>query len=282
MGNFDQLLEEFDLLHKKKEISQAMKSAIGIRAMQESEENIPIGTSKLGGLPDLPPHFEFPKYHHGYLSFLGQINLSEAKPFDVDHILPDQGILYFFYDIIEQPWGFEKEDNGSFKVLYFKGDLSELTRTDYPEPIDDYSPLKAFKVKFYQHQTVSEDPEGLELNEEESENFLEFRSQAMQPSKDDHLLPAHYMLGEPLNIQNDVFEEMVYYSNENKYGTNGWQSNHREIRARSKELVLLFQMDSDDDLDVMWGDAGILYFCIHKDDLKNKRFEKVGFILQCY
>ncbi|WP_396954545.1 DUF1963 domain-containing protein [Neobacillus sp.] len=29
-------------------------------------------------------------------------------------------------------------------------------------------------------------------------------------------------------------------------------------------------------------ESGILYFCTHKDDLKNKRFEKVGFILQCY
>ena len=59
-----------------------------------------------------------------------------------------------------------------------------------------------------------------------------------------------------------------------------WDST--EIDAKSKELVLLFQMDSDDELEVMWGDAGMLYFCIEKQDLFHKRFNKVKFTLQCY
>ncbi|WHY79791.1 YwqG family protein [Neobacillus sp. WH10] len=283
MENLDLLLNEFELFNKKQEILLAIKPAIGIRRIEESEDNIPIGASKLGGSPDLPPHLEFPQYDNGFLTFLAQINLDEAKSFDVDNILPEKGVLYFFYDIIEQPWGFDKEDNGCFKILYFDGENSELTRSNYPEITDEYFPLQSFKMEFFQHHTLPEDPECLDLDEEETDNYWDFRSQVMQPyDEHENAFPAHYMLGEPFNIQNDVFEEIIYYGNEDKYGPDGWKKNELEISAKSNELVLLFQIDSDDDLDVMWGDAGMLYFCINKNDLQAKQFDKVEFILQCY
>ena len=89
--------------------------------------------------------------------------------------------------------------------------------------------------------------------------------------------PMHYMFGVPFNIQNNVFEDVIYYDNEEKIG---WDS--KEIKQKRNDMVLLFQMDSDDDLDVMWGDAGMLYFCIDKIDLQNERFDQTKFTLQCY
>ncbi|WP_318617105.1 DUF1963 domain-containing protein [Sporosarcina sp. YIM B06819] len=56
----------------------------------------------------------------------------------------------------------------------------------------------------------------------------------------------------------------------------------KELANEANDMVLLFQMDSDEKLDVMWGDVGILYFCIDKHDLQDKQFEKVKFTLQCY
>jgi uncharacterized protein YwqG len=97
-------------------------------------------------------------------------------------------------------------------------------------------------------------------HEDEEENFWNFRQELMQPEDEEgNVVPTHYMLGEPFNVQNDVFEEL--YDN-------------------AKEPVLLFQIDSDEeDLDVMWGDSGLLYFCIEKEELLRKQFDKVTFTL---
>jgi uncharacterized protein YwqG len=45
---------------------------------------------------------------------------------------------------------------------------------------------------------------------------------------------------------------------------------------------LLLQIDSDDSLGTMWGDAGRIYFWIREQDLKNRDFAKVWLVLQCY
>lgn len=39
--------------------------------------------------------------------------------------------------------------------------------------------------------------------------------------------------------------------------------------------MLLFQLDSDDDLDMMWGDVGITNFCIPSNDLVRGGFSRV-------
>jgi uncharacterized protein YwqG len=44
---------------------------------------------------------------------------------------------------------------------------------------------------------------------------------------------------------------------------------------------LLLQIDSEARAGMMWGDLGRIYFMIHKDDLRRRRFENVVLILQC-
>ena len=58
----------------------------------------------------------------------------------------------------------------------------------------------------------------------------------------------------------------------------------KEIKSASKDWILLFQMDTveTDDYEVMFGDSGHIYFWIKKEDLKNKNFEDIWLILQCY
>ena len=274
MQYLDELFEEYDLQHKKVELVKAAVPSIGLIKESAEEADVPVGHSKFGGLPDLPTHYSFPVFQDRHLSFLAQINLQETKPFDRDNKLPETGILYFFYDVMEQPWGMDKEDKGCFKVLYFDGSLDELVRTPYPEITEDYFPLPLFKIGIKELLTFSENP-GLDLDEDELENFFEFRDEAYQI--EDSVIPKHCMLGEPFNVQNDVFEEILYYENDEKLK---WES--PEIQKESKEMILLFQMDSDDDLDVMWGDSGILYFCINQSDLQNKQFDQTKFTLQCY
>lgn len=45
--------------------------------------------------------------------------------------------------------------------------------------------------------------------------------------------------------------------------------------------MLLLQLDSDQDANLMWGDAGLLYFWIRTEDLVAGRFDRVWMTLQC-
>ena len=84
-----------------------------------------------------------------------------------------------------------------------------------------------------------------------------FRTFKVLRSPYSHSAPRHQMLGHPFCIQND---------------------------DPVPGHTLLLQLDSDWERNGpgwIWGDAGLLYFFILPEDLKNKRFEKVKCVWQC-
>ncbi|WP_226682870.1 YwqG family protein [Sutcliffiella horikoshii] len=262
MQKIDQLISEFELTQQKFAIYAAFKNSIKLNKIKTDEIDIPLGSSKIGGSPDLPSGCEFPQYEDDHLTFMLQVNLSEAKPYDKDNLLPESGILYLFYEALEQPWGFDG-DEGCFKVLYFDGDMEELERKKSPSSRTEFVEFPAFQLSFETIVTLPESPEKLDFADDDEEaNYFDFRQELVQPEdRDGKVVPAHYMLGAPMSIQNDVFEELF---------------------EDGKDPVLLFQIDSDEELaDVMWGDSGMLYFCMEKEDLMEKRFDRVRFTLQC-
>ncbi|MGD7054221.1 YwqG family protein [Sutcliffiella horikoshii] len=263
MQKIDQLLDEHDLSHHKSAIMDSFKSAIKLNKINKDETDILVGSSKIGGSPDLPAGWEFPRYEDNYLTFILQVNLSEAKPYDKDNLLPVSGMLYLFYEALEQPWGFDG-DEGCFKVFYYDGDLRGLERKKSPSSRTEFVAFRAFQLSFETMVTLPESPENLDFADDDEEaNYFDFRQELVQPKEEDgKVVPAHYMLGEPLNIQDDVLEELF---------------------ENGEDPVLLFQIDSDEELaDVMWGDSGMLYFCMEREDLREKRFDRVRFTLQCF
>jgi uncharacterized protein YwqG len=48
-----------------------------------------------------------------------------------------------------------------------------------------------------------------------------------------------------------------------------------------KQFRLLFQMDTDDEVGIMWGDSGVANFFIIEEDLKNKDFSRVLYNWDC-
>lgn len=95
--------------------------------ISNTENKLAVGSSKLFGNPDVWDAFEWPyieengeKYD---LTFMCQINCTQAAAFDEDGILPKTGMLYFFYDLDTMP---EAPTDRSARVLWYNGELSYL------------------------------------------------------------------------------------------------------------------------------------------------------------
>jgi uncharacterized protein YwqG len=54
------------------------------------------------------------------------------------------------------------------------------------------------------------------------------------------------------------------------------------LEAGADDWLLLLQLDSDGTADVLWGDVGMLYFWIRRQDLQEQRFDKVWMTMQCH
>src|SRR5438552_17825466 len=73
-----------------------VRPSIRIKTHLAELDQVPVGVSRFGGVPDLPLEMEWP----GSLCFVGQINLREVASHDILGELPHTGWLYFFCQIL--------------------------------------------------------------------------------------------------------------------------------------------------------------------------------------
>ncbi|KAB7707181.1 DUF1963 domain-containing protein [Bacillus aerolatus] len=254
--NSSTLIEKHGLGHAKQEIMDSVYECVTITP--EAAAFLPAGTSKFGGAPDLPESLAYPEYKNIPLNFIGQVNLAELAALAFDgNPLPQEGILYFFYydnweeddDVV---FG-EPDQKDGWRVLYWDGDTAQLrlverAKVSYPQCKMAFSIQDKLPYIF------------LETDEDE-EKFEELHDEWHLSEESEH-----QMLGLPVSVQGEVFEEVCDY-----------------VGAEEDEMVLLLQVDSDEEnLDVMWGDCGMIYYCISKRDLAEKRFDRSWFSFQCH
>ncbi|MFL9651150.1 YwqG family protein [Exiguobacterium chiriqhucha] len=208
-----------------------------------TREEVAIGHSKFGGYPDLLSASDHPGEN---LTLLAQFRLSDFTGFESVEALPKEGVLSFFYDLDEQPWG-DADERHLWRVLYT--DATALVRVRVGEALNERA--VAFEEGYAQNDHDLFDL----MSEDEYSAFEELFNEE----------EAHAVGGHPDEVQHDVFEEV--------------EETHGE---RFSDPFLLFQMDSSDELDIMFGDAGILYFLIPIEALRAKRFEEAEIIMQCY
>ncbi len=256
-------------------LAEHARPAIYIEREVIADENqLPHGTSRLGGSPDVPAGFSWPHHNNRPLIFLAQFNLAEVSPFDIDHLLPTEGTLYFFYDRLHGEAGI---------TLYHPGDNTmALIRHPHPQHDDNVRPLPAALLTFrtewsfpsneYLHNSVGVEIEGLHDGELDLYDLLHLSPQ----------FPHHTLLGHPYEIQGDVRYEVLMEIH-NLYAAK--QVQQWITTKLGEEWLLLFQMDTDDGADslhVMWGDAGMLYFMLTRSALEQHDFAASRVIMQCY
>ncbi len=76
-----------------KDIDYLTKPSIRLYTTPAGENNISIGASRIGGVPDVPPDFKWPERKEVPQSFIAQIYLDEVHPYDTNGALPSSGML---------------------------------------------------------------------------------------------------------------------------------------------------------------------------------------------
>ncbi len=115
-----------------KDIDRLARPSIRITAAEVDESLLYVGASKLGGVPDLPTGAAWPEWKGLPQSFIAQIRLDDVGQYDTEKVLPQSGMLWFFYDAQQQTFGEDPADRGGWQVLYTDGDLNALQRALAP------------------------------------------------------------------------------------------------------------------------------------------------------
>jgi uncharacterized protein YwqG len=279
-----QKLRSAGLERVAKRIAWIGEPCLCLRRTVTPEDSIPVGTSKLGGRPDLPAGVDWPEWNGRPLSFLGQINLSDTSEYDSCKALPQSGLLWFFYDCEQETWGFDPKDKGSWRVLFYDGQQEDLSRRPFPDEIPEYAQYHACSVTFHEALSVpgmqSLYIDQLQLDDTEFDRYEAFLD-SLAADNDDQ--PVHQLLGHPSEVQGDMHLECQLVSHGLYCGdeTGYTDPQSAELESGALEWKLLFQLDTDDDPNMMWGDMGMLYFWIQEHDLEAREFDKVWMILQC-
>ncbi|MFN4081141.1 MAG: YwqG family protein [Saprospiraceae bacterium] len=232
-----------------------------IRVLSQAQAAASPWQSKTGGMPYLPKGMEWPvsKENNTPLFFLTQLNFAEMPALDP---FPRKGILQFFIgddDLYGMNFD-DGEDQVNFRVLY------------HPDPINDPSALQDLP----------------ELVEREFGDL---------PHHPDECYPLRFELAEMLLPATDYrFNERFGADFFARFGADEWDvldeyaksvdaQGHRvggyayftqdDPRTPSDPMLLLFQLDSDQVMDLMWSDMGVGHFFIREQDLKDLRFDRV-------
>lgn len=284
---------------------------------ETSSKPAPIGTSRLGGKPDLTPGTPWPTWDAGPilraqlaedelraggggriaeimagvirktrsllehprrpLDFLCQLNLADFAR--TGSPLPKAGLLSFFFDRRQLSWGFDPNDRGSAQVIYTPADhFGDLQ----PGPTDTPGefPTHLCNIRLAAGVSIpSRLPRVAQAAGATEDLYDQLRLTIVGPPA----TPHHQLLGHPANIQNDMRLECQLASNGINCGTpQGSQGPRRaELQAGVVDRILLAQFDTDEHgPDWNWGDCGRLYFWIRRPDMQKGDFSRVWCVLQ--
>ncbi|MBR1443511.1 MAG: DUF1963 domain-containing protein [Firmicutes bacterium] len=237
--------------------------------------------SKFGGMPYWDKKMEYPKGSDGNkLYLLAQINFEEVPEND---ILPEKGILQFFLgDDDLYGWDDEPYIQKNFRVVFHKEVNKEIKEEDLLDldipttlniPEDHYLPIvcevpisfgktEVFMTeddyRFYDiFKDISKEL-GYELND--GEYIDDILSEDEYDKYYDEMNIGSWLIGYPFFTQFDPRE------------------NKSELQRYD---TLLFQIDSDDNDEIMFGDAGVANFFINGEALKKGDFSDIMYNWDC-
>ncbi|MFD1780153.1 YwqG family protein [Fredinandcohnia salidurans] len=243
-------------------IEKTVKPVIKITGVKD---NTTLFESKIAGDPYLPKDIEHPLDEVGKpMRLLAQINFAE-----VPHIVgfPEKGILQFFISGADDVMGLNLDhptQQKNFRVLFYTEiilDPSQLVQDfSYVDKNDEYFPCEhEVKLSF----EVESEPVSLVDYHVEHCGFYE----VLDDNAELWDLYSETFGGEGAKIGGYAHftqEDPRSYGDYKDYNT------------------LLLQVDSNEDLGIMWGDVGVANFFITEEDLRKKNFANVLYNWDCF
>lgn len=246
-----------ELLPFKKNIEATIKPYVEIKAYVENK--LSLWQSKFGGLPYLPKNIQYPKDSKGqFMSLLARINFAEVPGLE---LFPQSGILQFFISGTDDFYGACLENlanQDGFRVLFFpevlEGESSLVTDFGFLPKFDRLPFEKSCSLEFgLQYAPLSQGDYQFESSIIGQASFASEDERCNIYDKYAEVFPStgHKIGGYPYFTQNDP----RYYE-----------------EYKNKGYTLLFQMDTDYEAGIIWGDAGVANFFILEEDLKKEIF----------
>jgi uncharacterized protein YwqG len=261
-----------------------------------------VGSTKLGGSPDLPAGMPWPvrrpyrlvvprgnrkpMQQERPLAFLAQIAMSDATAVGgTDLGLPKWGLLSFFYDAESQPWGFDPGDAVGFKLMWFGDHV--LQRREPPEALEQrFNPVPLAAqarecVPAFDTFAVSQILTSADDAKSTRGQLIDLLA---GEGKEDFSNAGHAIGGWPFPIQGEMETECQLVANGVFCGGPEGYSSERAARLRrgAADWRLILQLDTDERAGWMWGDGGKIYVWMREQDVRARRFDRCWTILQCY
>ncbi|EPG7577768.1 MULTISPECIES: YwqG family protein [Providencia] len=240
-------------------------------------DNYVLWESRVGGMPYLPLNEKYPTNSEGTpLKLLAQINFAQMPKLEN---YPEKGILQFFIggdDLYGADFD-DRQNQEDFRVVYWEDiieDPNQLTQ-DFSEVIaahndDYYTPVDCqCRIEYAlaeQYISIDDFQFGQKIlgvdnlyDYEDQFEGEDFYDEWVEPYSDAFASGAHCIGGYPFFTQTDprTYEEEI------------------------QQYELLLQIDSDHEVDILWGDIGVGNFFIHPDDLKKRDFSRVVYNWDC-
>jgi len=230
--------------------------------------------SKIAGDPYFPKADEYPVDGEGHpMKLLAQINFGQLPKLE-DY--PESGLLQIFISVHDDLYGMnidQKQDQKDFRIRFI-----EEPFLPKEELISDFSFVKIPDDVYF---PVTK--EGAVLAELTSETISagDYRFEKVFGKESWDLFESMTDDGEEADALMDEFYETQSGFGHKIGGYPGFTQEDPRQYENQDHALLLLQIDSDDEVDMMWGDCGIANFFIKKEDLKKKQFGNVVYNWDC-
>jgi uncharacterized protein YwqG len=274
-AKIEKILESHDLAEFKGLFDESMPSL----RLTFSEDKAEQSVSRAGGRPLLPFGYQWPRSRSKIpLAFLCQIDLSDSK-FKPYTELPTRGLLSFFYDAFDGPWGNQSDDHFGWRVEYFE-DLAVLKHTDFPADLPTSSVLH--RAQYPSKMSFLITPLQLKWPAVSDGGYGSYEAYLAAAEEIYGSPVVHRMLGYAQDIAGDFRLDCEIASRDLELSDDFdfCSAEGEKLAAESEKWLLLLQLDSDPLAQMMWVDSGRLYFAIREEDLVARRFEKVWLICE--
>ncbi len=268
--------------HLRPALEGVIRPAVRVTAPRvRPKQNQVVGSSRFGGLPDLPRGSTWPAVDGIRLAFAGQIDLGDIAGFEGAEVVPTTGLLSFFFDAALTGYG-EGEAPDRSRVLYTDVPATALVRVDPPADVPaGFEVFPRASAGFEQSWTLPE------LEEIDGEEFPTFPAivPIVQTAKDRKSYRTlrrkvrgptigSKLFGHADAVQGGeiVFDAIRRQDRGERFRYEDYEwTNLDALVAEMRDLCLLFQSAAG----VSWGGIGVVYFWIRRRDLAERRFDRV-------